>query len=361
MYVTGLPTSWTWPKLKDHCRRFGDTNYTNVDGRGGGVVDFEERAHAVAACKASSGSIRFRKRAQDCCRLRLVTRKGGGRAPETSRSGAGKEPAVPASPGGGRGAAAEIWTCGFARPAPRYLAPRAPLAPLDQDYFRDSWLKLISDEPVLINDESTSTVHYPLREMVFALPGRPEHDPGDFPRNIRHWLWCIRIHHEERFGAGEWALLCQLDGGLYALLLANECASDGFRCNGASGMSLTLAPDPADLVFFAMTDHQYLLYERTTAPAPCWAACDAATAARRLALAMLGHRRLGAGAGPWARELLADGLAAVGQWVWAAAKGAGRDGSVVAEDDGDGWHRAWAESESDGTAEERPLFGWGLV
>ena len=318
-------------------------------------MDFEERACATAAGKASSGSIRFCKRSRDCCRLRLATRNGAKRALETPQSGAGKAPVAPASSAGGRGAApppAEIWSCSFARPAPRYLAPRAPLAPLDQDYFRHSWLRFISDEPVRFDDRTAATAHYPLREMVRALPGRPELDPGDFPRNIRHWLWSVRS--ENSIYAGKWALLCQLDGGLHALLTADECGSDGFRCQGASGMSLTLAPDPADLVFCAMTDREYLLYERSTAPAPRWAACDAATAARRLALAMLGHPRLGAGAGPWARELLADGLAAVGQWVWAAAEGAGRAGSVAFEDDGDGAHRAWAESDSDGAAAEGP-------
>jgi hypothetical protein len=322
-------------------------------------VDFEDRASAITACKASSGSIRFIKRAKDCCRLRLATRIGSARALEASRSGASKAPEVPARSDRGGNAVKEVWTCGFAKPAPRYLAPRVPLAPLDQDYFRHSWLRYISDELVPLNDSDQSAMtNYPLREMVSALPGRPEYDPGDFPHNIRHWLWSIRS--EGSCYAGKWTLLCQLDSGLYALLQADECGSWGFWCTGASGMVLTLAPDPADLVFFGMTDYQYLLYERTTAPAPRWAACTAATTARRVALAMLGHRRLGAGAGPWARELLADMLAAVGRRVWAAVEGVGKDGSVVEEDDGQGWHRAWAESDSDGTAVEGPsLFVWG--
>jgi hypothetical protein len=321
-------------------------------------VEFEDRASAIAACKASSGSIRFIKRAKDCCRLRLATRSGNKRARKASRRGARKAPEAPARSNRGGSAVKEVWTCGFARPAPRYLAPRVPLAPLDQDYFRQSWLRFISDEPVPFKDQSDMTLNYPLREMVSALPGRPEYDPGDFPHNIRHWLWSIRS--EDGCYAGMWTLLCQLDSGLYALLQADECGSWGFRCTGASGMALTLAPDPADLVFFGMTDYEYLLYERTTAPAPRWAACTAATTARRLALAMLGHRRLGAGAGPWARELLADMLAAVGRRVWAAAEDAGQAGSVVREDDGLGWHRAWAESDSDGTGVEgASIFVWG--
>jgi hypothetical protein len=142
-------------------------------------------------------------------------------------------------------------------------------------------------------------------------------DPGDFPLEIRHWIWA-----ESNYGEPtdpDWYLLCQLENGLYAFYEDSTTIAD--FSGGWGSMSLYLAPEPESLIFFAMTDYCYGLYEQGTLPAPAWNSWDAETAERRLAWAMLGHARLGAAAWPWATAMGgdADTLEAVGQRVIAAA------------------------------------------
>ncbi len=133
---------------------------------------------------------------------------------------------------------------------------------------------------------------------------------------IRHWIWADSSYHEEL--DPEWRLLCQLENGLYALYVANTTTTDFAGCWG--DMFLYLAPDPESLVFFAMGDYTYSLYEQATLPAPSWNSWDAATVKRRLAWAMLGQERLGSAAQPWAAAVGADSdaLGAVGRRVFAA-------------------------------------------
>lgn len=40
VFVTGLPKSASWQDLKDHMRKAGDVVFTDVDARGGGVVEY---------------------------------------------------------------------------------------------------------------------------------------------------------------------------------------------------------------------------------------------------------------------------------------------------------------------------------
>ena len=90
-------------------------------------------------------------------------------------------------------------------------------------------------------------------------------------------------------------------------------------------MRLYLSPEPDTLILQAMTDAEYHLYATTTAPVPVWTPCDAETIARRVAWAMLGHRRLGARYplwtvyNFWAAALgdCPDALGKVGEMVWA--------------------------------------------
>ena len=42
--VSNLPPSCSWQDLKDHFRQAGDVIYTDVDRRGGGVVEFASRS-----------------------------------------------------------------------------------------------------------------------------------------------------------------------------------------------------------------------------------------------------------------------------------------------------------------------------
>ena len=98
--------------------------------------------------------------------------------------------------------------------------------------------------------------------------------------------------------AANWAAIvngsvfCLLYNDLFAYYEA-DCDTNGFCCQGS--MSLYISPEPSSLITLAMTESAYSLYESQTAPAPCWSLGDADTAARRLAWAMAGHRRLGGG------------------------------------------------------------------
>jgi hypothetical protein len=48
-YVTGLPQSWSSSDLSNHSRQYGLTRYSNVDGYGGGLVEFADQFGANAA------------------------------------------------------------------------------------------------------------------------------------------------------------------------------------------------------------------------------------------------------------------------------------------------------------------------
>jgi hypothetical protein len=76
---------------------------------------------------------------------------------------------------------------------------------------------------------------------------------------------------------------------------------------------LALEPEP---LIHCLKRRAYRWYMWCTAPAPHWTACDAATAERRAAWAMLGHARLGESAG-WASALCAEMLACLGLEIWA--------------------------------------------
>jgi hypothetical protein len=178
-----------------------------------------------------------------------------------------------------------------------------------------------------------------------ALPGHVMHRAGDFPRSIRHRIWQKQSGYYTLEGR-PWALLCQLDSGLYAFLTMDMthcvCTCHDFCCHfepafqvrnqycevcGAVGcrlhpfwrsaclvcqgrqiraerVALYVAPRVATLISCAMTEADYRAYHANTVPARHWD-CDPGPQARRLALAMLPHRRLGAAAGRWAAEVVA--------------------------------------------------------
>jgi hypothetical protein len=135
-------------------------------------------------------------------------------------------------------------------------------------------------------------------------------DTEDFPRNINHQIW----YYAQEMKCGSYHyLLCQLDCGLFAYF-------EGFDHDGDLQGKLWVALEPGQLILHCMSQRTYRLYEVNTAPAHSWTACDAATTERRMAWAMLGHARLGAGACGSALALCAETLACVGLEVWADQK-----------------------------------------
>jgi hypothetical protein len=140
-----------------------------------------------------------------------------------------------------------------------------------------------------IDPDPNSDYTYSIKSITKILPGQPKYQAGPFPNNIRHWIWACA--DEMYYNEGKWRILCELNSGLFAYFEA-DCDTTGFFCQGS--ISLFLSPKPSNLVTQAMTDAAYSLYMPQTVPAPCWSCWDADTAARRLAWAMLDHRRLGA-------------------------------------------------------------------
>lgn len=41
--ISGLPPTASWQDLKDHMREAGDVLYSDVDGRGGGIVEYNKQ------------------------------------------------------------------------------------------------------------------------------------------------------------------------------------------------------------------------------------------------------------------------------------------------------------------------------
>ena len=162
----------------------------------------------------------------------------------------------------------------------RYLKPRTTLLRINKKEFDEAF------EEISVDPWS----RYSLEQITKQLPGYPSYEAGPFPDNIRQWIWasCELGGHREWI----WRVFCLLYNDLFAYYEA-DCDTNGFWCQGS--MSLYISPEPSSLITLAMTESAYSLYESQTAPAPCWSLWDADTAARRLAWAMAGHRRLGGG------------------------------------------------------------------
>ena len=62
VHVTGLPRSCSWQDLKDFARKSGSVVFTEVMGRGEGLIEFssaEERDNAIARLDGSEFSNKF--------------------------------------------------------------------------------------------------------------------------------------------------------------------------------------------------------------------------------------------------------------------------------------------------------------
>jgi hypothetical protein len=66
------------------------------------------------------------------------------------------------------------------------------------------------------------------------IPGQPMLDPGDFPLNIRHWIWAKVGWHDGL----PWFLLCQLDDGKFAFYQAS-CCYTGCACARTQGRKIS--------------------------------------------------------------------------------------------------------------------------
>ena len=184
-------------------------------------------------------------------------------------------------------------------PPSRYLAPRSQI----NRKTTDSFLPFRYIRPSShANSDHRNRILYDIHGkdgILHTLPGQPQYDPGDFPYNIQFPIWLWQEFYEEIYNySGNWILFCLLDNGLFAVYSANEYFS-GFSC-GCGDMRLYLSPDPGTLITLAMTDAQYELYAIMTRPVPVWTAWDQETIARRVAWAMVGHRRLGGRYAFWA-------------------------------------------------------------
>ncbi len=78
--VSGLPPSASWQDLKDHMRKAGDVGFTDVDRRGGGVVEYataEGMDRALRELHQSDFSNRF----GEGSRISVEEERGGGGPP----------------------------------------------------------------------------------------------------------------------------------------------------------------------------------------------------------------------------------------------------------------------------------------
>jgi hypothetical protein len=96
-----------------------------------------------------------------------------------------------------------------------------------------------------------------IEEIIKQVPTLQNYDAGDFPNNIKKWIWS---------SAEPWHLLCILNNGLYAYFNASRDDDASFDNPQRSQMSLYLSPDLYNLIQYAFTDRTYNLYISQTAP-----------------------------------------------------------------------------------------------
>lgn len=98
---------------------------------------------------------------------------------------------------------------------------------------------------------------YDLKSINIKLPGLSLLNPGNFPKNIKEWIWSYPGKNDEI----DWYLLCKLKNNNYALYVA-WCDYTGFDCQG--GMKLYIAKDLNNLINYAMSNNIYKLYIKKT-------------------------------------------------------------------------------------------------
>lgn len=98
---------------------------------------------------------------------------------------------------------------------------------------------------------------YEIEDMIIPMPGEPEEEAGNFPNNIKEYLWIYEGANDEE----PWLALVELDNGNYAYY-RGECDYTGFDCQGA--MELYVSKSLETLVRMAMTNEDYRKYEETS-------------------------------------------------------------------------------------------------
>jgi hypothetical protein len=96
-----------------------------------------------------------------------------------------------------------------------------------------------------------------LDEILKPLPTIQTYDPGNFPNNIKKWIWST---------PDPWHLVCILDNGHYAYFHASRDDDASFDNPDRSQMSLYISPDIQTLIVYAFTEATYNLYISQTAP-----------------------------------------------------------------------------------------------
>ena len=190
----------------------------------------------------------------------------------------------------------------------RDLGPRYQVKPFDISLFREPF------EHIMFESHESDAPLYRGFPLTKSLPGLPLYPAGNFPHHIRHVIWanvCDNGEDHPYWQESEFRLLCILNNGMYAFYVA--------FCRGLTRfdygvMALYLSHDPSSLVLHAMNDYDYRIYDLATAPAPCWCTFNSQTAARRLAWAMLDHKRLGQDLGSLISR---DILTRIGQAIFA--------------------------------------------
>jgi hypothetical protein len=86
--VQGLPPSASWQDLKDHMRRVGDVGFSDVDRRGGGVVEYGTAEAMERAIRELNGS-EFTNRFGDKAVLEVSEERGRGPPPREDRGRGG--------------------------------------------------------------------------------------------------------------------------------------------------------------------------------------------------------------------------------------------------------------------------------
>jgi len=89
------------------------------------------------------------------------------------------------------------------------------------------------------------------------LPGQPNENIGDFPKNIKKIIWAYEGENDEK----PWRLFCKLTNNVYVFYIA-WCDYTGFDCRGA--MKAYASRKPGLLIKYGMGDDDYSDYLKDT-------------------------------------------------------------------------------------------------
>ena len=145
----------------------------------------------------------------------------------------------------------------------RDLRPRICMLPADGDEFEYAFREIVmdghsstesekelSDLNSVVSCVGNDKENPDLRDCEYCrgyycvhcisrqMPGQPMLDPGDFPFNIRHWIWAESGSNDYE----PWRLLCELDDGHFAFYKAS-CCYTGCACASIQDRAFRLEPE----------------------------------------------------------------------------------------------------------------------